>query len=159
MKIILKNSLFYSIFYGILLYIVKMILNKHNIDFLNWFYYLSYGLMIILFILGIFQIILKINNKIIRKISSIIYLILVIIIAYIIVYFYRIFYTPQYIVTKDNKKMVAEVIMFHHTNIYYYNYKNSFMKSYKPIENEYYSNGAHNPFETEYEYMELIEKD
>ena len=78
------------------------------------------------------------------------------IIIFIFSYFSMICYKYDYIIVMDNKKIVANVKGFHHTYINYYNYINTFMKSKNIIDSEYYSNGIHNPFETDIKYINML---
>lgn len=78
------------------------------------------------------------------------------IVIFISIYISMIAYSPEYIIVKDNRKMVANVQGFHNTYIDYYDYINLFMKSENNIDSEYYSDGSHNPFKNDINYINLI---
>lgn len=156
MKKIFKNGIIYSLLFGIIFYLINFTLNKNSIQFMNWIYYLLYSIIILSFMVGIFQLLLKIKNKIKRNIFLVIATIFSGIIVFIVVYFFMIAYNPEYIIIKNNKKMVATVVSFHHTYINYYDYINPIMKSTKVIDSEHYSDGSHNPFKEDIDYINLI---
>ena len=124
---------------------------------MNWIYYLSYSIIILCFLIGIFQLLIKIKNKIKRNIFLVIMTIFSSIIIFISIYFSMLAYNPEYIIVKDNKKMVAIVKSFHHTYINYYDYINPIMKSRNVIDSEHYSDGRHNPFKEDMDYINLID--
>lgn len=156
MKKFFKNGITYSVLYGIVFYLINSILNKNNIQFMSWIYYLSNSLIILSFIVGIFQLLLKIKNKIKRNVFLVIMPIFSGIVIFIYVYISMLAYSPEYIIVKDNKKMVANVQGFHNTYIDYYDYINLFMKSKNNIDSEYYSDGSRNPFKNDINYINLI---
>lgn len=156
MKKNLHNSLLYVILYGIFFYFINLVLSNNNIQFMNWIYYLTYSIIILGFIIGIFQFISKIKNKTKRKIFLVVMVIFISILICVLTFIFMIAYTPDYIIIKDGNEMVANVQSFHHTYIEYYEYLNPFMKSKSNIDSEYYSNGSYDPFKTDINYMNLL---
>lgn len=157
MKKSFSNGIIYSVLYGTIFYLINFTLNKNNIQFMNWIYYLSYSIIILCFLIGIFQLLIKIKNKITRNIFLVIMTIFSGIVIFISIYVSMLAYNPEYIIVKDNKKMVATVESFHHTYINYYDYINPIMKSTNVINSEHYSDGSHNPFKEDMDYINLIE--
>lgn len=158
MKKIFRNIITYIIIFGVLFYFINLILSYNNIEFMEWVYYSLYSIIIIGILLGILQLILKIKSKLKKNISLGVFGIIGCIIIYVIINLFTLMHNPEYIIVKDNKKMVATVTMFHHTYVYYYDYINVFMKSKKAIDSEHYSTGGINPFKTDLNYMKLIER-
>lgn len=156
MKKILKNGITFSLLYGIIFYFINLILNKNNMQFMSWIYYFSYSIIILFFLIGIFQLVFKIKSKIKRNIFLIIISIFSAITISISIYVCMIAYNPEYIIIKDNKTMVATVESFHHTYINYYDYINPIMKSVNVINSEHCSSGSHNPFKTDINYIQLL---
>lgn len=64
MRKIKQNSIIFVILYGLIFYSINFILSINNIVFMNWIYYFSNGIIILGSIIGIYQLILKIKNKI-----------------------------------------------------------------------------------------------
>ena len=67
MRKIKQNSIIFVILYGLIFYSINFILSINNIVFMNWIYYFSNGIIILGSIIGIYQLILKIKNKIKKK--------------------------------------------------------------------------------------------
>ena len=72
MRKIKQNSIIFVILYGLIFYSINFILSINNIVFMNWIYYFSNGIIILGSILGIYQLILKIKNKIKKNVFIII---------------------------------------------------------------------------------------
>ena len=128
MRKIKQNSIIFVILYGLIFYSINFILSINNIVFMNWIYYFSNGIIILGSIIGICM----------------------------YIYISLISYTPEYIIIKDGKKMVADVEGFHHTYIYYYEYINILVRKKSTVDIEHYSSGSHNPFKTDINYIELL---
>lgn len=170
MKKLNKNMLIYSILYSIILLFLKLILNKLNLEFMSWFYYLSFNLIYITAVIGIFQLILKINKKSLRIISIFITTILVIGITYIFLVIQMLFYQPTHLIKKDSNKMEVSVHYWDKLfSLNYYEYKNPLMRSYENIDNEIFSRDpelykidkttySYDPFECIEEYKKVERK-
>lgn len=156
MRKIKQNSIIFVILYGLIFYSINFILSINNIVFMNWIYYFSNGIIILGSIIGIYQLILKIKNKIKKNVFIIIMTIFSSIVICMYIYISLISYTPEYIIIKDGKKMVADVEGFHHTYIYYYEYINILVRKKSTVAIEHYSSGSHNPFKTDINYIELL---
>ena len=156
MKIVFNNMIFYAILYSILFFSVNSILSHYNTQFMNWFYYLNYSVIIFGFIIGLLQIVLKQKNKTKKYVLLISTTIFICILVCILIYIFKIAYTRDYIVEKNGKTMVANIQSFHSTYINYYEYINQLMKSKSVIISEYYSNGSTNPFETDTNYINIL---
>ena len=72
MRKIKQNSIIFVILYGLIFYSINFILSINNIVFMNWIYYFSNGIIILGSIIGIYQLILKIKNKIKKNVFIII---------------------------------------------------------------------------------------
>lgn len=107
MKKLFKYILTYVILYILIFIIVKLIFNVFGIEFLNWVYNVWILTTIAGILVGIVQIIIKVQNKY-DKIKIIICCICIIgLIAMfwpIFAFFYTTFLPPEYIVKKDGKK-------------------------------------------------------
>lgn len=123
-----------------------------------WGVKVSILIIFIFIVVGILQLILGLKKKKTKIILLIIHIILSIVLAGILYIVSCFMYCPQYIVNKDNQKMVAEVRSFHHTYINYYKYVNSVVKGTKLIEDEYYGRTCRNPFKTDDNYIDMLEK-
>ncbi|MFD2610821.1 hypothetical protein ACFSUF_00120 [Paenibacillus gansuensis] len=65
---------------------------------------------------------------------------------------FLLFYTAnikEQIVERNGTKMLAEVSAFLDVNVYYYDYKNWFVRSGKYRIDEWYGNGGYNPLKNE----------
>ena len=109
MRKIKQNSIIFVILYGLIFYSINFILSINNIVFMNWIYYFSNGIIILGSIIGIYQLILKIKNKIKKNVFIIIMTIFSSIVICMYIYISLISYNPEYIIIKDVKKMVSDV--------------------------------------------------
>ena len=97
MRKIKQNSIIFVILYGLIFYSINFILSINNIVFMNWIYYFSNGIIILGSIIGIYQLILKIKNKIKKNVFIIIMTIFSSIVICIYIYISLISYNPEYI--------------------------------------------------------------
>ena len=103
---------------------LHLILQCFGLKFREWVYWMSVLLMMMGFITGIIQLILKLKKRIVKICIMSTFVILLLIsspIFYLIVGFG---YTPEHVVEKDGSKYVAYVNSFLRTYVYYYDYKN-----------------------------------
>ena len=143
-KSILKKSiLLYTVIFLILFFISESILMYFGYTYITWVYVIPIIIAILGVILGTIQIIknLKVSNKIkciIYAISLVIESVVITIFLVIILFFYAVMPTTD-IVIRDDVKMAREVHSFLLSNgIYYYEYKNMFIRGNKvQIEDKY----------------------
>ncbi|MCI9039181.1 MAG: hypothetical protein HFJ29_04855 [Clostridia bacterium] len=128
------------------------ILHFFNLMFRQWIYVMFAILIILGFIIGTMQLLLKIKRKVI-KISSILIFIIILLLSSPIVYLGIVFgYMPEYIVKRDGKKYVAYVNGFLKTYVYYYDYKNLIVVGNQKKIEEYYGRGGFDPINNKYGY-------
>ncbi len=143
-KSILKKSiLLYTVIFLILFFISESILMYFGYTYITWVYVIPIIVAILGVILGTIQIIknLKVSNKIkciIYAISLVIESVAITVFLVIVFFLYAIMPTTD-IVVRDNVKMAREVHSFLLSNgIYYYEYKNMFIRGNKvQIEDKY----------------------
>ena len=142
-NILKKSILLYMVIFLILFIMSESILLHFGYTYITWVYVIPIIIAILGLVLGTIQIIR--NLKVSRKIKCIIYAsslaiesIVITIFFVIILFFYAVMPTTD-IVIRDNVKMAREVHSFLLSNgIYYYEYKNMFIRSNKvQIEDRY----------------------
>ena len=158
-KYIPKIILLDTIIYVFLIVALYFILSFFKLMFREWIYIVSVIIIMIGFIVGTIQLLLKIKKKVVKSIligAFIILLLLSIPIVHIATSFS---YTPEHVVEKDGKKYVAYVTEFKRTYVYYYDYKNIFVVGkQKRIEEYYgYGKGGFDPIENKYGYEYNVE--
>lgn len=170
MKKLNKNMLVYSISYSIILVVLKLILNKFNLEFMSWFYYLSINFIYIAAAIGIFQLILKINRKKLKIFLLIVNIIIFLIVSYIFLLFQALFYNPKHIVEKNGVKLEVSVRYWDKLfSLEYYEYKNPLIRSYKNVDYESFRRDpelykigkttySYDPFECIEEYKKDLQK-
>ena len=127
----MKNIVFlvkkWVVLVGVLLalsfYLLNRVLNVFHLELRNWIIYLVVLISFILIICGFFQILSKVKWKAL-KISLISASIAALILSSPYVLLAGFSYTPEYVVLKNEKKLVAYVNGFMHTNGTDYDYKN-----------------------------------
>lgn len=160
LKKIFKNCLIYAVIYIICIYIIGIILKKFNIRFMGWIYYLSAIIVLFLGVIGLLQLLLKILDKKTKIVLIIVSVAILIPVISFVMWINEIAYNPQYVVNFENKKLVAEVTMFHNTNIIYYDYINTFVMSNTNIDIDViYTQSAKNHFKIDDKYKRCIEKE
>lgn len=122
-----NNLLIYSVISAIVFFILKIILNSFDLDFMYSIYQFSFFIIYSMTIMGIVQISKK--NKILLVIESVI----IVIISFIIIIGGIISAKKIKVVTIDNQKIVTETYGIPDPMTYYYKYVNSFLKSYNTI--------------------------
>lgn len=63
-----KNFIVYGILYALIVWILKQLLLLVKLNFLLWFYYASNFFILVMLIIGIFQLLGKIKFKFVRRI-------------------------------------------------------------------------------------------
>lgn len=135
-----KSILFYVIIYTLILIISREILLLFNLNYMQFIYIISLIIILVGFICGVIQLLLKIKNKTAKIISICIFVILLIYPVLPFGGFLFIFsYMPEKVVMKDNEKLVTYTSSFWDVDIYYYKYLNPFIRSTKLKIHEQYS--------------------
>ncbi len=125
----MKNKfLVYSIIIIFVFFILKIILNSYNLDFMYSIYLCSFLIIYITAVAGLFQITRK--SKILLIITT---LITIVISCFIIIGVILSFRTVNIITIKD-QKIVEEIYGIPDSMVYHYKYINVFFKSYNTIE-------------------------
>lgn len=141
----IKANIFISnLLYIILFGLINNILSGFNYMFRQWVYSLNIALIMVGFIAGTIQRLLKSRDE--KKGVFIVFFIIILIsVSPIILKLYCFSYIPEYTLEKDNKKYVAYVSGILDTYVDYYEYKGPFITSkYKSIR-EYYGEGGFDP--------------
>ena len=129
---------------------LHLILQCFGLKFREWVYWMSVLLMMMGFITGIIQLILKLKKRIVKICITSTFVILLLIsspIFYLIVGFG---YTPEHVVEKDGSKYVAYVTSFLRTDVYYYDYKNVVVVGNQKRIVEDYGKGGFDPLGDKY---------
>ena len=149
MKKFLRNIIVDLILFDLLFGITCLIVDKLGLEYLKWVKQTVLIINCIGSILGIIQLILKIE----RKPERIIIIILVIVNLLIfnrviigVIAFVYYLYPPEYIAEIENQKMVGYVINGYETKVDYYRYKNIFTREKNRVYEENYGKGTFNPF-------------
>ena len=152
----MKSSLRNCIIYIALVSIIIFFLGFFNIKFMSWVYCVFSIVPLAFLIIGFINLLKRSKKKIIILLF---FMVILIFCVHCIVLINKLLYKPQYVITANDKKMVAEVVMFHNTNILYYDYINPFMMSKKNEDFEVlYIHCAKDPFKIENKYVQLIDK-
>lgn len=139
-----KSIIFYWIIYILVLLITKIIINIFNMEYRQWIYNISLIVIIIGFISGIIQLLLKIKKKIIKIVTIVIFVILMLLISPYTFFFLLFTYEEEDVVMKDDKKMVSYTQTFWDTNIDYYDYINPIVRGKnKKIKENYTENSIY----------------
>ncbi len=127
-----KMILFYSILYILIFLLIKFILNLFGLEYMGWFYNISYIIIVLSIFIGIMQLIIKLNvGKALKIVLTIIYVIIysVVIMFLIVLLGFMNFFPDEKIVMENNEKMVVNnVRRFMNGTRYYYRYVNFIMK-------------------------------
>lgn len=152
-----NNILAYTSIFTIFFVLLHFLFKLFNIRFRLWCYCLVATFMIVGIIVGTFQF-LKEKSK---KVKLVFFIIGVSIIIFVAVSWKTILvaldYTPEHIVTKNDKKYVAYVRAFLNVDVYYYDYINFFLVGdiLKIYEN--YGNGGYDPFDGKHDMFEPLQ--
>lgn len=122
-----KNFLTYSIIIGLIYFILKIILNNYNLDFI---YSINLSLFFIIYITAVAGLI-QITKK--SKTLLIITTLITIIISCFIIIGVILSYRTVNIITIENQKVVEEIYGIPDPMAYQYKYINAFLKSYNTI--------------------------
>ena len=139
-----KTILFYWFIYLIVLILSREILLKCNMEYRGWIYTVSGFALIIGFIVGIIQLILRIKKKSINIIGMVLFIVLIIFCSPYVLLFFAVTCQEEDIVVYENQKMVAYTQSFWDKRINYYEYINFIVRRRYPKLEEYYGeNGEH----------------
>lgn len=147
-----KSILIYTILYTVIFAISHLVLNAFGMNYREGIYFFSAFLIAIGTIIGIIQLLCKIKNKYVKVILIIVFIMTLIpcsLYAFILGIFA---YSPEHVVIKNGKKMIAYVNGFMDTYVEYYDYKNFLFVGNKIRIKEYYGNGGFDPIENKYGY-------
>ena len=140
-----KSILFYTVIFLILFFLIKYVLNCFGYTYITWVYVIPIIVAILGLLLGTIQIIK--NLEVPKKIKYIIYAISLavegcVITAFLVIILILFSLMPTTdIVIRDNVKMAREAHSFLLSNgIYYYEYKNMFIRGNKIQIEEKYNN-------------------
>ncbi len=157
----IKFSIFtYTVMYLLIFTIIKLIINACGMEFMHCVYIFSICIVILGFVAGMIQIIIKANEKS-TKICVAICLVCITFFLAIFGSFYIAFLPPEHIIAehllkKDKKQMVGYVRSFLSTEVDYYDYYNVFFRSkYKSIVDDY-GKGEFDPFEEKLGYKHEV---
>lgn len=127
-----KNFCIYALIYATGIFILKIILNLFNLEFMTWIYYASVAYVFVMFVIGIFQLLLKIKKKGLKVITIIIFLIILCYVSLFGRFIFVFGYRPEVIREKDGVNVV-EFQKYWDRNekidYYYYKYYNLFLRS------------------------------
>ena len=151
-KYIPKIILLDTIIYTLIIVALYFILSFFKLMFREWIYIVSTIIIVIGFILGIIQLLLKIKKKIIKYSLISIFIILLLLSTPIVHFFVAFSYTPEHVVEKNGINYVAYVTGFKITYVYYYDYKNIFIVGNQKRIEEYYGKGGFDPIKNKYRY-------
>lgn len=141
-----------TIIYALIIVALYFILSCFKLMFREWIYIVSTIIIMVGFVVGIIQLLLKIKKKNTKWILISVFIILLLLSTPMIYLFSAFTYTPEYVVEKDGKKFVAYVNGFLRTYVYYYDYKNIFIVGNQKRIEEYYGKGGFDPIENEGKY-------
>ena len=139
-----KTILFYWFIYLIALILSREILLICHMEYRGWIYTVSEFALIIGFIVGIIQLILRIKKKSIKIIGMVLFIVLIIFCSPYVLLFFAVTCQEEDIVVYENQKMVAYTQSFWDKRINYYEYINFIVRRRYPKLEEYYGeNGEH----------------
>ena len=139
-----KTILFYWFIYLIALILSREILLICHMEYRGWIYTVSEFALIIGFIVGIIQLILRIKKKSINIIGMVLFIVLIIFCSPYVLLFFAVTCQEEDIVVYENQKMVAYTQSFWDKRINYYEYINFIVRRRYPKLEEYYGeNGEH----------------
>lgn len=123
-----NNFLIYSIIFAFVFFILKIILNSYDLDFMYSIYQLSYFIIFITAVIGFFQI--TKNNKILLVLAIFVTLV----ISFILIIGTILSSRTVNIITIDGQKVVEEIYGIPDPMAYTYKYINPILKSYNTIQ-------------------------
>lgn len=152
-----RTILLDAIFYTLIIVGLHFILSIYKLRFMRWIYIVSSIIIMIGFICGVIQLLLKIKIKFVKNTLLSTFIVLLLLSAPIIYFCVRLTYTPEYIVEKDGKEYVAYVYgIFLRVNVRYYDYKNIFISGNQLRIYENYGEGAFDPIKNKRKYKNKI---
>ncbi len=148
----LKEKIFLFVAIYILLFIViYFVIGLLSLNFRQWVFSVSFVLVGIGVFLGIIFQILKCKRMDKKIIFMAIMMIAICILASFFAVIYAFIFQPEYVVEKNNQKLVAYVSAFFDTQVYYYEYKNFLFVGTNKVMEEYYGEGKFDPIKNEFE--------
>jgi len=145
------NIFTYIIIYLLIFIITKLIINAYGMELMRCVYNFTICTIILGFIAGMVQAIIRANEKS-TKICIAICLACITFFLAIFVSFYIAFLSPEHVVKKDKKQMVAYVRAFLSTRVDYYDYYNILVRGkYRLIEDDY-GKGGFDPLDEKIDY-------
>lgn len=145
------NIFTYIIIYLLIFIITKLIINAYGMELMRCVYNFTICTIILGFIAGMVQAIIRANEKS-TKIYITICLACITFFLAIFVSFYIAFLSPEHVVKKDKKQMVAYVRAFLSTRVDYYDYYNILVRGkYRLIEDDY-GKGGFDPLDEKIDY-------
>ncbi len=145
------NIFTYIIIYLLIFIITKLIINAYGMELMRCVYNFTICTIILGFIAGMVQAIIRANEKS-TKIYIAICLACITFFLAIFVSFYIAFLSPEHVVKKDKKQMVAYVRAFLSTRVDYYDYYNILVRGkYRLIEDDY-GKGGFDPLDEKIDY-------
>ena len=127
-----KTILFYWFIYLIVLILSREILLICHMEYRGWIYTVSGFALIIGFIVGIIQLILRIKKKSIKIIGMVLFIVLIIFCSPYVLLFFAVTCQEEDIVVYENQKMVAYTQSFWDKRINYYEYINFIVRRRYP---------------------------
>lgn len=152
-----KSILFYTIIYALVIVLSKYLLNLCSLAYREWVDMVSLVMIVAGGLIGIVQLILKLNSKACKATLSISLLVILFFISPYALLVVAFSYSPEHVVTKDNSKMVAYVHGFLHTNVEYYEYYNFLIRGSTLRIKEDYGKGGFDPIKNEWGYEYPVE--
>ena len=133
-KIILLDTILFCFIIVALYYLLSFF----NLMFRNWIYTVSAIIVMLGFVVGIIQLLLKIKKENVKIALIITFIILLLPLIRIISLLWAFGYEKEYVVERDGKMFIAYVHSFYATRVSYYDYKNIFVVGNKLKISEYY---------------------
>lgn len=149
-KYIPKIILLDTVIYTLIIVTLYFILSSFKLMFREWIYIVSAIIIIVGFVAGIIQLVLKIKENVLRNVLIGIVIILLLLSTPAIFFLGAFSYTPEHIVRKDGKNYVAYVNGFLRTYVSYYDYKNIFVVGNQKRIEEDYGKGGFDPIENKF---------
>lgn len=146
---ILKRIIIFCIIYLLLVFGIGDLLKEINLQFRPWVETSAIpviGVLIITVLILIIRVLSNLSKKV-SIVSSIVGIILSGIILLYTIFFTVFSHSPEHVVERDGKKMLAVVTSWTDTDVNYHLYKNWFVMSREWLISEYYGSGSFDPLE------------
>jgi len=150
MKKCFKYFIFYSAIFFAVFILLSFILPVFNLMLRQWFDIAFVSIISVTFILGIFQLLFLLKNKIIKIILFILFaLVTVFIFCPILLVVGAFGINKECVIEKDGQKYLIYIHNFHKTSVNYYEYKGWFVSGKRLLFTEYYGKTGFDPYNTE----------